>query len=305
MPFSHDREGRLVPSALPPVIDAHVHIFPEKIFTSIRKWFDDHAWQIRYRMNTSRIIEFLLSHGIKHVVALQYAHKPEIARQLNRYMADQCSAFEGRVTGMATVCPGEDGAVKILQEAFDAGLGGLKLHVHVQCFDMNSDIMNPIYECCQLNRKPMVIHAGREPKSTAYRCDPYQLCSAQKVEKIIENFPDLKICVPHLGLGELSAYRQLIEKYDNLWLDTTMAIAGYLPAEEEIALGGYRSDRIMYGSDFPNIPYEWDRELKVLAADNLSDEVLERIAYKNAADFFDLDVLISQEKEKHKINGEG
>jgi predicted TIM-barrel fold metal-dependent hydrolase len=150
--------------------------------------------------------------------------------------------------------------------------------------------MDPLYECCQLNHKPIVIHAGREPKSTAYRCDPYQLCGAKKVERIINDFPDLKICVPHLGFDEISAYRKLVEKYDNLWLDTTMAIAGYFPAEEKISLGGYRPDRIMYGSDFPNIPYEWDRELKILAAASISEGFLERIAYKSAADFFDLDL---------------
>ena len=290
MPFSQDQEGQSVPSDLPPIIDAHVHIFPQKIFTSIWKWFDVNAWHIRYQMNSTRILEFLLSHGIKHVIALQYAHKPEIARQLNNYMAEQCRALKGCVTGMATVYPGEDDAGKILHEAFDAGLGGLKLHAHVQCFAMNSDIMDPLYDCCQLNNKPMIIHAGREPKSVAYRCDPYQLCNAKKVENILNNFPDLKICVPHLGFDEISAYRNLVEKFDNLWLDTTMAIAGYFPIEEKIMLGDYRPDRIMYGSDFPNIPYEWDRELKVLAAVNISEETLERISYNNAVDFFDLDL---------------
>ena len=285
MPFFQDQEGQEVPSSLPPIIDTHVHIFPQEIFSSIWKWFDDNAWHIRYQMNSSQILEFLLSHGIKHVVALQYAHRPGIARQLNRYMAEQCSTQKGSVTGMATVFPGEDDAGNILQEGFDAGLGGLKLHVHVQCFDMT-----PLYECCQLNHKPIVMHAGREPKSTAYRCDPYQLCSAEKVERIIKKFPGLKICVPHLGLDEISAYRKLIEKYDSLWLDTTMAIAGYFPADKQISLGYYRPDRIMYGSDFPNVPYEWDRELKILAADSLSDEALERITYKNAADFFNLEL---------------
>jgi predicted TIM-barrel fold metal-dependent hydrolase len=130
------------------------------------------------------------------------------------------------------------------------------------------------------------MHAGREPKSTAYRCDPYQLCSAEKVEAVLKDFPDLKICVPHLGLGEIVAYRRLIERYDNLWLDTTMAIAGYFPVDDAVLLGDYRSDRIMYGSDFPNIPYEWDRELNILAAADIHDEALERITYKNAADFF-------------------
>ena len=32
------------------------------------------------------------------------------------------------------------------QEAFDSGLGGLKLHAHVQCFDMNGEHMNRLYE---------------------------------------------------------------------------------------------------------------------------------------------------------------
>ncbi len=289
MPYFDDPEGSEVPSGLPLIIDAHVHIFPKEILASIWKWFDDHAWQIRYRMRTTQIFEFLLSRGIHHIIALQYAHKPGISRQLNTYMAVRCRQFPGRVTGMATVYPGEDKAGRILQEAFDDGLGGLKLHAHVQCFDMNSDAMDILYDCCRANNKPLVIHAGREPKSTAYRCDPYIICSAGKVEQILKNFPGLKICVPHLGLDELSAYQRLIETYDTLWLDTTMAIGGYFPVKKKICLDRYRPDRIMYGSDFPNIPYEWDRELKVLAADKLSDKVLERITTKNAVEFFNLD----------------
>ena len=132
------------------------------------------------------------------------------------------------------------------------------------------------------------MHVGREPKSSAYRCDPYRLCSAEKLEHIVKDFPDLKICVPHLGFDEILAYKRMIEKYDNLWLDTTMAIADYFPIKGEIDLSCYRSDRVMYGSDFPNIPYAWDRELKILKAKNISENALERIVHKNAADFFSL-----------------
>ena len=91
-----------------------------------------------------------------------------------------------------------------------------------------------------------------------------------------------------MGFDELSAYREMIEKYDNLWLDTTMVITDYFPIQEKIVLSHYRSDRIMYGSDFPNIPYAWDRELKELKAADISHEVLEKISYKNATDFFSL-----------------
>jgi len=67
-----------------------------------------------------------------------------------------------------------------------------------------------------------------------------------------------------------------------------MVLADYFPVEQKIVLGNYRPDRIMYGSDFPNIPYEWDRELKVLQSAKLSDEALEKITFRNAVDFFNL-----------------
>jgi len=44
----------------------------------------------------------------------------------------------------------------------------------------------------------------------------------------------------------------------------------------------------MYGSDFPNIPFAWDRELKWINAARLPDKSLELILGKNAIDFFSI-----------------
>jgi len=288
LPLIDDTEGSAVPAGLPEVVDAHVHIFPHGIFSAIWDWFDEYAWEIRYKLRTAQIFEFLLSRGIKHIVALQYAHKPGIADKLNLYMAGKCREYPDQITGMATIFPGENNAGGILKEAFALGLGGLKLHAHVQCFDMNSDDMNLLYDICRSNEKPVIMHVGREPKSTAYLCDPYKICSAEKLERVLKNFPGLKICVPHFGFDEISAYKKLIEKYDNLWLDTTMILAGYFPMKEKIELDSYRIDRIMYGTDFPNIPYAWDRELRWLRASGLPQEKLEWVLKKSAGSFFGL-----------------
>jgi hypothetical protein len=288
LPSINDKEGSTVPTGLPEVVDAHVHIFPHDIFSAIWQWFDEHAWHIRYQLRTSQIFDFLLSRGINHIVALQYAHKPGIAGKLNRYMARKCQKYPNQITGMATIFPGENNADGILQEAFALGLGGLKLHAHVQRFDMNADDMNLLYDICQSNNKPIIMHVGREPKSTAYNCDPYKICSAEKLERVLQNFPKLRICVPHFGFDEISAYKKLIEKYDNLWLDTTMILSGYFPTEDTIELDSFRIDRIMYGSDFPNIPYAWDRELKWLRASGLPQENLEWVLRKSAISFFGL-----------------
>ena len=289
LPSLDDIEGQAIPDGFPRVIDAHVHVFPDGIFKAVRRWFDLNAWHIRYQLSTSGVFDFLLSHGVGHIIALQYAHAPGMAGDLNGYLAEKCRQYPGRVTGMATVFPGEENAGTILQAAFDAGLGGLKLHAHVQCFDIDADGAQHLFDVCQSNDKPVVVHFGKEPKSPVYRCDPHTICSADKLARVLANFPRLALCVPHLGFSETREYKALIEKHDNLWLDTTMALTDYFQIQERIDIQAYRLDRIMYGSDFPNIPYAWDRELKWLRDSRLGDEDLDRILNKNAAEFFHLD----------------
>ena len=202
-----------------------------------------------------------------------------------------CRKYSGRITGLATVFPGEANVTGILEDAFTAGLKGVKLHAHVQCFDMNSPDMDPIYEVCSRRGKPLVMHVGREPKSESYMCDPYVLCRAEKLEQVLRNYTGLKICVPQLGMDEYAAYQRMTETYDNLWLDTSIACADFLPTQQAIRLDEMRTDRIMYGSDFPNIPYAWDREIKQIKKARLSRAAMTKIFRDNALQFFNLEHL--------------
>jgi predicted TIM-barrel fold metal-dependent hydrolase len=255
------------------------------MFASIWQWFEKFGWPIRYRLTSPEVIEFLLSRGVSRIVGLHYAHKPGIARELNCYMAKLCRDFP-QLSAMATVYPGEEKADRILNEAFDMGLSGVKLHCHVQCFDMHGEGMHAIYRLCQESDKPLIMHVGREPKSPAYPCDPYTLCSADKLERVIKAYPDLRVCVPHLGADEFDAYSRLLENHDNLWLDTTMALADYLPIDNVPDLAQMRTDRLIFGSDFPNLPYAWDRELKRIVHLNLAAERLAKLLSHNAVEFY-------------------
>jgi predicted TIM-barrel fold metal-dependent hydrolase len=291
LPAVNDAEGSGVPPGLPDVTDAHVHLFPDRVFDAVWQWFDTYGWPIRYRLHAPRALDFLYGRGVKHVVGLCYSHRPGVARMLNEHMAGLCRLYPGRLTGLATVFPGEEGAEKILEEAFGAGLAGVKLHLHVQCFDILSPELAGIYEICEQRKKPLVMHAGREPRSPAYRCDPHALCGAAKLEQVLAKHPGLRICVPHLGADEFEAFAAMLERFDNLWLDTTMALAGYLPGPAPPALASLRPDRVIYGTDFPNIPYAWDRELGRLAAMGLPSRTLELVLGKNAQQLFSLEPL--------------
>jgi predicted TIM-barrel fold metal-dependent hydrolase len=286
LPAVNDAEGERLPDGLPPVVDAHVHLFPDRVFEAIWRWFDAHGWPVRYKLPTPRVIDFLLSRGVSHVVALHYAHKPGMARALNAYIAE-IAAREPRVVGLATVLPGEPGAADVVREAFDAGLRGVKLHCHVQAFSIDSPELRPIFELAAERGLPCVVHAGREPVSPAYKSHPHSICSADRVERVLVEHPKLRLCVPHLGADEFAAYARLLEKYDNLWLDTTMVLAGYLPGLTPFEIVERRPDRVLYGTDFPNIPYAWDREVRALER-RLRPGDLELVLGRTACELFSI-----------------
>ena len=81
LPLVNDPEGDRVPDSLPFIVDGHVHLFPNPIFSSVWKWFDEFGWPIRYKLTSEKILGFLLSRGINHIVALHYAHKPGVSRK--------------------------------------------------------------------------------------------------------------------------------------------------------------------------------------------------------------------------------
>jgi predicted TIM-barrel fold metal-dependent hydrolase len=289
LPAVDDPEGAALDADLPPVIDAHVHLFPPRLFAAVWRWFDRYGWPVRYRLHAEAVIDHLRSRGARHLVALIYAHKPGMARSLNAWMAE-LTRDRPDVTGFATVFPGEEGAAAILADAFDAGLGGVKLHCHVQRFSVDDPELDEVYALCSDRGRPMVIHAGREPRSPGYACDPYALCSADRVERVLTRHPRLRLCVPHLGIDEMAAYERLVERHDTLWLDTAMVLAGYLPTDEAACwrLLDARPDRVLYGSDFPIIPYAWDRELRRIAARRLPPDALAALLGGNAARWLDL-----------------
>jgi len=281
-----DVEGARLPSQLPPVVDAHVHLFPDRVFDAIWRWFAEHGWPIRYELHAAQVIDFLCERGVEHVVGLHYAHKPGMAATLNQWMAS-FAAGEDRLVPLATVLPGEPMAPQILRDAFDSGLRGVKLHCHVQAFSVDDAEMAELYAVCTEYDRPLIIHAGREPKSPAYPVDPYEVCDADRVARVLDAWPTLRLCVPHLGADEFAAYGALLERYDGLWLDTTMLLADYFPGIEDPSwMLSVRPDRVIYGTDFPNIPYAWDREIKRIIELGLSDDALAALLGGNAKELY-------------------
>jgi predicted TIM-barrel fold metal-dependent hydrolase len=282
----HDEEDPRVPPAVESlgVVDAHVHLFPDRVFESIRAWFEKNAWPIRYACVSERVLEFLGSRGIAKVVALHYAHKPGLAAGFNDYVLDLARRHP-MVVPTATVFPGEAGDREILRRAIGEGARGIKVHCHVQKIAPADPRLETVWEEAERAGVPVVIHAGREPSSDAYGVDTRALCSADQVDAVLARHPALTLVVPHLGADEFDEYFALLDRHPRLFLDTTMSVAGYFPGSVDPLALAPHADRILYGTDFPGLPFAWDRELKRLVA-RLPQEALRPILSANALRLF-------------------
>jgi predicted TIM-barrel fold metal-dependent hydrolase len=267
------------------IIDAHVHLFPDRLAQAVRDWFDRHAWRIEHRSGVEQCLATLKAGGVDKAVVLPYAHKPGIARALNDFTADLASRHP-EVIPCCTVFPGEEGEEQILEHALSGVFRGVKIHCHVMKIAPDDPRLDPVWRASARHRKPVVIHCGPEPALDGYGVDTRAVSGADKLRRALDRHPDAVVVVPHLGVDHSPQFEAMFAEFPNLYLDTTMAISGFFPYQPDVDILRRNPGRILYGTDYPNLPYEWDRELKILRAMKLPAEDEAKILSGNAARLF-------------------
>ena len=128
---------------------------------------------------------------------------------------------------------------------------------------------------------PTVIHAGSAPR-------PGEFTGPGPVAELLRRYPDLVLVIAHLGMSEYHAFADLAEAYDGVHLDTTMAGTDFterfapLPDDYVPRLAGLR-DKVVLGSDFPNIPYPYAHQLEALDRLDLGDDWMRAVLWENGA----------------------
>lgn len=289
-PFSTEQVERLrcrrAAGSLGGLWDSHVHLFPDAIYAALHRWFDANAWNIQFRGNAEAVIDQLVVSGTAKAVALAFAHKPGVSSYLNRFVAELCQAHP-QVIGVGAVLPGEPDDLAIVDEAIgNLHLRGIKIHCHVSKLAIDDPrVMRVLARCAQL-RVPAVVHAGKEPSSAAYGVDTRALCDVARTRSVLRRLPDLKLVVPHIGADEFADYLELTRQFEGLYVDTAMACADYFDHGPDWAQLEACADRVLYGTDYPIVPYDADREISVLAARIVDDGAFAAIARDNAARFW-------------------
>jgi predicted TIM-barrel fold metal-dependent hydrolase len=267
-----------------PIIDIHTHLMPERLFQAVRAYFRAHLWHPRYDAPAEDLVKTILAAGISRFVFMPYAHRAEMSRSLNHWVANVQTTFEPFGIGFGTFHPEDDGLLgELADEAFGRlGLRGAKLHPQVGRFAVDDPRLDPVYERAVEHGALLIIHAGRRPEPSPY-------VGAQVFARLMRRHPLLRVVVAHAGADEFDAFFDLCGLYEGVFLDTAMVFNKFLGGPPPIQRVLEFQDRVVFGSDFPNIPYRLESAVESIRDLRLGRALEEKIFFTNAARVLNID----------------
>ncbi|MFI6419192.1 amidohydrolase family protein [Streptomyces sp. NPDC050842] len=285
---SDDIRALVARLGIPGLVDVHTHFMPQNVLDKVWAYFDSAGpltgleWPITYREEEDRRLAILRGFGAVAFTAMLYPHKPGMAAWLNAWAAD----FAARTPDClhtATFFP-EPGVDTYVREALGAGARVFKVHLQVGGFDPTDPLLDSAWGALADSGTPVVVHCGSGPT-------PGTFTGPEPMGRLLARHPRLRVIVAHMGMPEYGEFLAMAERYEGVCLDTTMAFTDFserlapFPTAELGRLADL-GDRILLGSDFPNIPYPYVHQLHALERLGLGDDWMRRVLYENGAALF-------------------
>lgn len=260
------------------IIDFHVHLFPDRLFQSIWKFFEQsYGWRVLHQLYYRDCVAYLREHGVGPIVYSNYAHKPGVARGINEWNLSVLEEIPDLYC-FAAYHPGDEDALAMAEELVaHPRILGFKLQLLVQRFYPHDERLMPLYELIMERKKRMLLHVGTGPVGHEY-------VGLVHFRKLLKRFPELPVNVAHMGALEYQGFIELLDDHPGMYLDT--AFTFYPGMEGSFNLGPEYleryQDRILYGSDFPNLILPRQMEIDCLLGYGLPQAFYDKIFFSNA-----------------------
>ncbi len=261
------------------VIDSHCHIYPEKIAAKAVGGTDKFYGVVSSERGVGcELAEKRLEWGVDGFVVQSVATTARQVKSINEFIAAEVEGSGGLFTGLGTLYPDSPDLVSDYMHLRELGLHGVKLHPDIQNFKLDDYRCLKIYELCEQDDLPILIHTGDSR---------YDNSNPNRLAPILKIYSGLRIVGAHLGGYSVweSASRELCE-FENLYVDccSTFAFIGSEKAKEIILR--YGTDRVLFGTDYPM----WNpkKELDTFFSLGFSDEDNRKILSENAIMVFDI-----------------
>lgn len=226
------------------VIDAHCHIYPEKI---ARKAAESVGAFYSEPPACGGTLEELIQRGteagIDRFVVQSVATAPKQVASINRFIAEEVAANPTRLIGFGTLHPESADQKGDLEALLSLGLKGVKLHPDIQGFCIDDERCLRIYELCAEAGLPILMHTGDHR---------YDMSNPNRLLPILKSYPSLTVIGAHFGGWSIWERASLeLADQENLIVDCSSSLC-YIPIEvsREI-IRRYGAERVLFGTDFP------------------------------------------------------
>ena len=226
------------------IIDAHAHIYPEKIAQkatdSIGGFYD-----IKMEMpagTADRLIEDGSRAGIKRYVVHSVATTAHQVRSINEFIKREMDAhpeFIGFMTLHQDLT--EEEVNHEVAWAIENGFKGIKLHPDFQKFNIDDQNVEKFYKAAS-GKLPILLHMGDNRFDYS---KPYRLVNMAK------KYKDVNFIAAHFGgyrcWEEVDVYKGL----NNIYFDTCSSLPFITSEKAKELIDTFGADRFFFATDFP------------------------------------------------------
>lgn len=277
--------SRLAERGIPALVDIHTHFMPEPVMRKVWAYFTEggplvgRRWPIAYQGSEEDRVATIRSFGVRRFSSLCYPHKPDMAQWLNEWSAGFADRHPDCLRS-ATFFP-EEGAPAYVREAIAAGAQLFKVHVQVGGYDVHDPLLDEVWAALEESGVPVILHGGDGPM-------PGKHTGAAPMRRLLERFPELTMVAAHLGMPDYDEFLDMAREFPRVHLDTTMAFTRF--TEEQMPFPRARlddlaglADKVVFGTDFPNIPYPYLHALDSVLDLSMGVEWERKVLHDNAA----------------------
>lgn len=203
----------------------------------------------------------------------------------NDYVHDMWKRHPDRIIqAWGTVDPFKDSAIEEARYAVeDLGLLGFHFHPIMQHFAVNEQRFYPLFETINTLKVPVMIDVGTTgmgagmPGGMGARI---KHAHPSAIDDLAADFPNLTIICAHPGWPWIDEMTAVALHKGNVYWEMSGWAPKYLPDSIKRDIRGRLKDKVMFGSDYPSMPYE--RIFAEWAEIGYSDDILEKFYHGNA-----------------------
>ena len=262
------------------VIDAHCHIYPEKIASKAVAGTDNFYGVTSANKGTiSDLLERGDKAGVDHFIVQSVATTPKQVNSINEFISNSVALYPERFTGLGTLHPESEDIKGDIERLVELGLKGVKLHPDIQAFKLDDYRCLKIYEECEKRGLIMLLHTGDSR---------YDYSNPNRLLPLLKTYTNLTFIGAHFG--GYSIWDEAAEKLcgiDNFYVDCSSSFPFIEKEQAKELIKRYTADKILFGTDYPM----WDAisELDYFFSLGLDECQIKSILSLNAKKVFNLE----------------